>query len=92
MQIGLSSSKYSQTDLAMIAYWTIRWRLMVVPGVANVVIWGDHFKQLQVQVDPQKLRIYHVSMDEVQQVTAHLLSTRLERIRICAQRCKCLSE
>jgi CzcA family heavy metal efflux pump len=73
MQIGLSSSKYSQTDLAMMAYWTIRWRLMAVPGVANVVLWGDRFKQLQVQVDPQKLRIYHVSMDEVQQVTSDAL-------------------
>ena len=73
MQIGLSSNKYSQTDLAMIAYWTIRWRLMGVPGVANVVIWGDRFKQLQVQADPKKLQAYHVSLDEVQQVTADAL-------------------
>jgi len=73
MQIGLSSNKYSQTDLAMIAYWTIRWRLMGVPGVANVVIWGDRFKQLQVQVDPKKLQAYHVSLDEVQQITSDAL-------------------
>ena len=32
MKIGLSSSKYSMTDLSMIAYWTIRWRLMRCPG------------------------------------------------------------
>ena len=73
MQIGLSSNTYSQTDLAMISYWTIRWRLMAVPGVANVIIWGDRFKQLQVQTDPQKLRAYHVSLDEVQQVTSDSL-------------------
>src|SRR5260221_6289223 len=73
MQIGLSSNKYSQTDLAMIAYWTIRWRLMGVPGVANVVLWGDRFKQLQVQVDPKKLQAYHVSLDEVHQVTSDAL-------------------
>jgi CzcA family heavy metal efflux pump len=73
MQIGLSSNTYSQTDLAMISYWTIRWRLMAVPGVANVIIWGDRFKQLQVQTDPQKLRAYHVSLDEVQQVTSDAL-------------------
>ena len=36
MKIGLSSSTMSLTDLSMIAYWTIRWRLMAVPGVANV--------------------------------------------------------
>src|ERR1700730_7748765 len=73
MQIGLTSDKYSLTDLAMTAYWTIRWRLMGVPGVANVVIWGDRFKQLQVQTDPQKLRAYHVSLDEVQQVSSDAL-------------------
>jgi CzcA family heavy metal efflux pump len=73
MQIGLSSNTYSQTDLAMTTYWTIRWRLMAVPGVANVVIWGDRFKQLQVQADPQKLRTYHVSLDEVQEVTSEAL-------------------
>jgi CzcA family heavy metal efflux pump len=73
MQIGISSNTYSQTDLAMTTYWTIRWRLMAVPGVANVVIWGDRFKQLQVQVNPEKLRTYHVSLDEVQEVTSDAL-------------------
>jgi CzcA family heavy metal efflux pump len=73
MQIGLTSNTYSQTDLAMIAYWTIRWRLMAVPGVANVILWGDRFKQLQVLADPEKLRTYHVSLDEVQQVTSDAL-------------------
>src|SRR5438128_5652391 len=79
MQIGLSSNKYSQTDLAMIAYWTIRWRLMGVPGVANVVLWGDRFKQIQVQADPKKLQAYHVSLDELQQVTADALDHGLLR-------------
>src|SRR6266516_2321588 len=73
MQIGISSNTYSQTDLAMTSYWTIRWRLMAVPGVANVVTWGDRFKHLQVQVDPKKLQAYHVSLDEVQEVTSDAL-------------------
>ena len=46
---------------------------MAVPGVANVVIWGDRFKQLQVQADPQKLHLYHVSEDDVEQVTSDAL-------------------
>ncbi len=73
MQIGLTSDKYSLTDLSMIAYWTIRWRLMAVPGVANVVIWGDRWKQLQVQVDPQKLQTYHLTQDEVQDIASGAL-------------------
>ena len=36
--------------------WTIRPRLMGVPGVANVAIWGQRDRQLQVLVDPSKLR------------------------------------
>src|SRR5437660_6575195 len=43
---------------------------MKAPGEANVVIWGDRFKQLQVQVDPKKLQTYHVTEDEVEAVTS----------------------
>ena len=35
-------------DLSMIAYWKIRARLLRVPGVANVAIWGERLQQLQV--------------------------------------------
>jgi CzcA family heavy metal efflux pump len=41
--------------------------------VANVVIWGDRWKELMVQADPKKLQAYHVSLDEVQNVTADAL-------------------
>jgi CzcA family heavy metal efflux pump len=70
LKIGLTSTRYSLTDLSMIAYWTIRWRLMAVPGVANVVIWGDRWKQLQVQVDPRKLRQYRVPLEDAMTVAS----------------------
>jgi CzcA family heavy metal efflux pump len=73
MKIGLTSDRYSLTDLSMIAYWTIRWRLMTVPGVANVVIWGDRWKQLQLQVDPKRLRANDVPLDEAMQVASDSL-------------------
>ena len=40
LKIGLSSQTLSQIDLTMLANWTIRSRLMAIPGVANVAIWG----------------------------------------------------
>jgi len=40
MKIGLSSKTRSLTEMSMISYWTIRARLLRVPGVANVPIWG----------------------------------------------------
>ncbi|HEX6543180.1 MAG TPA: efflux RND transporter permease subunit [Ktedonobacterales bacterium] len=73
MQVGITSDRYSLLDLSMVTYWTVRWRLLKVPGVANVVIWGDQFKQLQVQVDPNKLRVYHLSLDEVENITSDAL-------------------
>ncbi len=56
MKIGLSSKTVSQMDMTVLSKWTIRPRLMAVPGVANVAIWGDYDKQFQVLVDPDRLR------------------------------------
>ncbi len=53
MKIGISSKKRSLIDLSMITYWTIRQRLLRVPGVANVAIWGERIEMLQVQVVPE---------------------------------------
>jgi Cu/Ag efflux pump CusA len=51
--IGLSSDTLSPIDKSVIARWTIQPRLMGVPGVANVAVWGMRDQQLQVQVDPE---------------------------------------
>ncbi len=40
VKIGISSDSLSVIDLSMIAYWTIRQRLLQVPGVANIAICG----------------------------------------------------
>lgn len=73
MHIGITSDKYSLADLSLITYWTVRWRLMAVPGVANVIIWGNRFKQMQVLVDPKKLRAEQITLDTIQRVTADAL-------------------
>ena len=62
MKIGISSEKYSVMDLSMIAYWKIRERLLRVPGVANVAIWGERIQMPQVQVDPERMAAYGVSL------------------------------
>lgn len=65
MKIGIWSEKLSQADLTDLAVWTIRPRLMAIPGVANVAIWGQRDKQLQVLVDPDRLRAHQISLDTV---------------------------
>ncbi|MCL4866477.1 MAG: efflux RND transporter permease subunit, partial [Gemmatimonadales bacterium] len=65
LKIGLTSPTLSQTELTTLARWTIRPRLIAVPGVANVAIWGQRDKQYQVMVDPDRLRVHEVSLGEV---------------------------
>ncbi len=79
MMIGLSSDEVPLTDMSMTAYWTIRARLLRVPGVANVAIWGERLKMLQVQVDPARLHDNGVSLDEVMQTTADAVDAGLLR-------------
>jgi CzcA family heavy metal efflux pump len=65
MQIGLSSKTVSLMDMSMMAQWQLRPRLMDVPGVANVAIWGEKPKQLMVEADPARLARNHVAMDDL---------------------------
>jgi CzcA family heavy metal efflux pump len=65
LMIGLSSKELSPIEQSVIARWTMRPRLMGVPGVANVAIWGMRDQQLQVQVDPERLRDRNVTLSQV---------------------------
>jgi CzcA family heavy metal efflux pump len=67
LKIGISSQTLSQMEMTTLAKWTIRPRLMSISGVANVAIWGQRDRQLQVLVDPDRLRAHGVSLGQVQQ-------------------------
>lgn len=65
MIVGISSKNISQIDLSVLARWNIKPRLMSVPGVSNVSIWGNRDRQLQVQVDPEQLFARGVTLSDV---------------------------
>jgi Cu/Ag efflux pump CusA len=65
MNIGLSSTTVSEIDLSVMARWTIVPRLLGVPGVANVAIWGQRDRQLQVIVDPKTMRDQGVTLAQI---------------------------
>ena len=73
MKIGISSKEMSLLDLSMTTYWKIRFRLLRVPGVANVPIWGERLKQLQIQVDPERMRLHDVSLKDVMEAASGAL-------------------
>ncbi len=65
MNVGLSSKSVSLIDMSVQAQWTVVPRLTGVPGVANVSIWGQRNRQVQVQVDPAKLHDKGVTLEQV---------------------------
>ncbi|MGH7494825.1 MAG: efflux RND transporter permease subunit [bacterium] len=65
MEIGLTSKTLSLIDMSVIARWTIAPRLMGLGGVANVSVWGERQRQLQVQVDPQRLRAEGLTLMQI---------------------------
>jgi CzcA family heavy metal efflux pump len=70
MKIGIWSDKLSQMEMTELARWTIRPRLMAVPGVANVAIWGQRDRQFQVLVDPERLRAHGLTVAGVERAAA----------------------
>jgi CzcA family heavy metal efflux pump len=73
MVIGLSSDELSLIQMSVLTRWTIKPKLMGVPGVANVAVWGQRERQLQVRVDPGRLRGRRVALDQVVQSTGDAL-------------------
>src|SRR5262249_12040048 len=79
MQIGMTSSTHSLIDMSMTAYWTIRARLLRVPGVANVAIWNERLHLMAVQAVPSKKRTAGGSPDPVVQTAADTVDSGLLR-------------
>ncbi|HEY6776754.1 MAG TPA: efflux RND transporter permease subunit [Thermoleophilaceae bacterium] len=77
MKIGLASDDLNLIQMSSIAYWKIRERLLRVPGVANVAIWGERLQQRHVQVDPAKLAGNDVSLQRVMNATGDALDAGL---------------
>jgi CzcA family heavy metal efflux pump len=79
LKIGLTTTDpdLDLMDLSMTAYWKIRARLLRVPGVANVPIWGERLDMLQVQADPKRMAKHDVTLNEVMTATSDTLDAGL---------------
>jgi copper/silver efflux system protein len=55
----------SEMDMRAVADWTVRRRLLAVPGVSQVVPLGGEVRQYQVLVDPTRLAAYDLSITDV---------------------------
>jgi CzcA family heavy metal efflux pump len=77
MQIGMTSDSHSLMEMSMTAYWTIRARLLRVPGVANVAIWNERLQLMAVQAEPSKLLARGVSLQQVMETTSGAVDSGL---------------
>ncbi len=73
MMVGISSQELSLIDLGVLARWNIKPRLMGIPGVANVAIWGKREWQLQILVDPERLQDGGVTLSQILHTTGEAL-------------------
>lgn len=65
--LSLRSKTLSQSELWNLATYTIRPRLTRVPGVARVVVQGGRMPEMVVEVNPQRLAAFRLSMQDVEQ-------------------------
>jgi CzcA family heavy metal efflux pump len=65
LAIALTSEKRSLMDVRTFADWTLRPRLLGVPGVAKVAVFGGEVRQLQIQVAPERLAAFDLSINDV---------------------------
>jgi len=72
LTIGLNSEHKDLMQLRDLVDTLLVPRLLAVPGVADVNIFGGDIRQVQIQIDPLKLQQYNLSVDEVIKATSQL--------------------
>lgn len=70
--IGLTSDSTSMLDLRTLADWSIRPRLLSTGGVAQVSVIGGDLKEYQIQLNPNKMQHYGVTLNEVLEATKQM--------------------
>ncbi|TFH22974.1 MAG: efflux RND transporter permease subunit [Myxococcales bacterium] len=52
-------------EMRSVAAWTLRRRLLAIPGVAQVIPLGGEVREYQILVDPDRLLAYDVTLEDV---------------------------
>ena len=76
LKIGLASDKVDAYTLRDNADWVIKPRLLAVPGVAHVIVFGGDIREIQILPDPRKLAGYNITLTEVADAARAALALR----------------
>src|ERR1700757_4208249 len=64
-QYTISAPKMSLMQIKTLQDWVIRYALLAVPGVSEINSWGGETKQYAIEVDPESLRRYNLTLHDV---------------------------
>lgn len=66
--IGLQADSTSMMELRTLADWVVKPAILATGGVSQVTIIGGDYKQYQILADPQRMNVYGVTMNELENV------------------------
>lgn len=70
--VTTESNEISPMELRSLAEWTLRPRLMTIPGVSQVISIGGGLKQYQILVSAEKLNRYQLTIEQVDKELAQI--------------------
>jgi CzcA family heavy metal efflux pump len=70
LTIGLHADNKTLLELRTLVDWTLAPRLLAIPGVADINVFGGDIQQLQVQIKPAALQRFNLSLEDIIQTTA----------------------
>ena len=65
LAVGMTSDSLSLMELRTLADWTVKQRLLALPGVAKVAVFGGDTRQLQIQIRPDLLVTNNLAIEDV---------------------------
>ena len=74
--IGVTSATRTLMEQRTFVDWVMRPRLLATPGVSKVAVFGGEVRQLQIQLDPERLRLYGIGVAEVAEAAAQATGVR----------------
>ncbi|MEY4617546.1 MAG: hypothetical protein RJB66_2506, partial [Pseudomonadota bacterium] len=72
--VGITSpdNSVSLMDLRSLADWTIRPRLMTVPGIGQAIVMGGEVKQFQILVSSERLQKKSISLEDLKKALSEI--------------------
>ena len=76
MIVGMTSKTLNSMDLRSLADWNVKPRLLAIPGISKVSIYGGATKQYRISVDPAHLARFNLSLEDVTAAARRTLGVR----------------